>query len=216
MVTMTCFKTNEEWLLGRRLVGGSDAAALVGLSPYMTNVELWRRKTGREKAPDISGLPYVQFGHDAEPHIRELFALDHPEYQVDYVPNNIWSNTDLPFAHASLDGWLTEKGSGRKGILEIKTAQVMQSGQWEQWDGRIPDQYFCQVLWYLMVTEFDFAVLKARIRSEWRGSLKISVRHYLIERSEVEADIEELRKAGEKFWKAVQEDREPNLILPAI
>ena len=132
------------------------------------------------------------------------------------MPNNIWSNTDLPFAHASLDGWLTEKGSGRRGILEIKTAQVMQSGQWEQWDGRIPDQYFCQVLWYLMVTEFDFAVLKARIRSEWRGGVKVSIRHYMIERSEVEEDIEELRKAGEKFWKAVQEDREPNLILPAI
>ena len=216
MVQMKQFGSTDEWLAARTLIGGSDASALVGLSPYKDNITLWKEKTGRQKPPDISDLPYVQFGHDAEPHLRALFALDHPEYEVHYWPDNMWTNSKFPFAHASLDGWLTEKETGRYGVLEIKTAAVMQSSQWEQWDGRIPNQYFCQILWYLMVTEFDFAVLKARIKSEWRGVPKISIRHYTIERSEVEEDILELRKAAEKFWKAVQEDREPYLILPAI
>ena len=216
MVQMTQFGSTEEWLMARRLVGGSDAAALVGMSPYRNNVTLWKEKTGRQKPPDISDLPYVKFGHDAEPHLRALFALDHPEYEVHYWPDNMWTNSKFPFAHASLDGWLTEKETGRRGLLEIKTTSVMQSSQWEQWDGRIPDQYFVQVLWYMMVTEFDFAVLKARIKSEWRGIPKVSIRHYTIERSEVIKDIEELIKAAEKFWKAVQEDREPPLILPPI
>lgn len=216
MVQMKQFGSTEEWLQNRKLVGGSDAAALVGLSPYKDNITLWKEKTGRQKPQDISNLPYVQFGHEAEPHLRALFALDHPEFVVEYCSDNMWTNSKFPFAHASLDGWLTEKATGRRGVLEIKTAAVMQSSQWEQWDGRLPNQYFCQILWYLMVTEFDFAVLKARIKSEWRGVPKISIRHYTIERSEVEEDIEELRKAAEKFWKAVQEDREPYLILPAI
>lgn len=215
MVTMQLFKTTDEWLAARTLIGGSDAAALVGLNPYKTNIDLWKEKTGRQTAPDISNEEFVKFGHDAEPHLREMFALDHPQYQVGYLENNMFFNDKYPYAHASLDGWLTDQ-DGRKGILEIKTTNILQSMQKEKWNDRIPDNYYCQVLWYLMVTEFDFAILKARLRSEWQGEIRVTIRHYTIERSEVMEDIEELRKAAEKFWKAVQEDREPYLILPAI
>lgn len=215
MVTMQLFKSTDEWLAARTLIGGSDAAALVGLNPYKTNIDLWREKTGRQEAPDISNEEFVKFGHEAEPHLREMFALDHPQYQVGYLENNMFFNDKYPYAHASLDGWLTDL-DGRKGVLEIKTTNILQSMQKEKWNDRIPDNYYCQVLWYLMVTEFDFVVLKARLRSEWQGEIRVTIRHYTIERSEVEEDIEELRKAAEKFWKAVQEDREPYLILPAI
>lgn len=216
MVTLTRFDTVEEWLKARKAIGGSDAAALVGLNPYKTNIDLWREKTGRQKAPDISKEPFVKFGHDAEPHLRDLFALDFPQYDVRYVENNMFLNDKYPFAHASLDGWLRERDTGRKGILEIKTTNILQSMQKEKWNDRIPDNYYCQVLWYLMVTEFDFAILKARLRSEWKGETRIIIKHYMIDRSEVQEDIDELEAAGWKMWKAIQEDREPNLILPAI
>lgn len=216
MVTLTQFETTDEWLKSRKVIGGSDAAALVGLNPYKTNIDLWREKTGRKEAPDISKEPFVKFGHDAEPHLRELFALDFPQYEVRYVENNMFLNDKYPFAHASLDGWLRERDTGRKGILEIKTTNILQSMQKEKWNDRIPDNYYCQVLWYLMVTEVDFAILKARLRSEWKGETRITVKHYVIERSEVQEDINELEAAGWKMWKAIQEDREPNLILPAL
>lgn len=216
MVRFKTFATADEWRAARTAIGGSDAAALVGLNPYKTNIELWQEKTGRRTAPDISNEAFVKFGHDAEPLLRELFALDHPQYDVGYVENNMVLNDRYPFAHASLDGWLTEKETGRKGILEIKTTNILQSMQKEKWNDRIPDNYYCQVLWYLMVTEFDFAVLKARLRSEWQGEIRVTVRHYIIERSEVQEDIDELEKAGWKMWKAIREDREPYLILPAI
>lgn len=215
MVTLKQFSSNEEWLQARKLIGGSDASALVGLNPYKTNIDLWKEKTGRQKAPDISNDEFVRFGHEAEAHLRALFALDHPQYTVEYLENNMFLNDKYPFAHASLDGWLTDQ-DGRKGVLEIKTTNILQSMQREKWADRIPDNYYCQVLWYLMVTEFDFVVLKARLRSEWQGEIRVTVRHYFIDRKEVEEDIEELRQAGEKFWKAIREDRQPYLILPAI
>lgn len=215
MVQLKQFGSNEEWLQARKLIGGSDASALVGMNPYKTNIDLWKEKTGRQKAPDISNDEFVRFGHEAEAHLRALFALDHPQYKVDYLENNMFLNDKYPFAHASLDGWLTDQ-DGRKGVLEIKTTNILQSMQREKWNDRIPDNYYCQVLWYLMVTEFDFAVLKARLRSEWQGEIRVTVRHYFIDRKEVEEDIAELRQAGEKFWKAIQEDRQPYLILPAI
>lgn len=216
MVTLTQYGTKDEWLKARKVIGGSDAAALVGLNPYKTNIDLWREKTGRQKAPDISKEPFVKFGHDAEPHLRDLFALDFPQYEVGYVENNMFLNDKYPFAHASLDGWLVDKETGRKGILEIKTTNILQSMSWERWNEKVPDNYYCQVLWYLMVTEFDFVILKARLRGEFRNETRITVRHYTIERSEVQEDIDELEAAGWKMWKAIQEDREPYLILPGI
>lgn len=216
MTQRLLFKTNEEWLQNRKMIGGSDAAALVGMSPWKSNVDLWREKSGRVKANDISDKPYVQFGHDAEPHLRALFALDHPQYEVHYYPNSMWVNSLYPYAHASLDGELIEKETGRRGILEVKTSDILQSMQKEKWNNRVPDSYYCQVLWYLLVTEFDFVILKARLRSDWPDGIRVQIKHYMIERNEVEEDIEELRKAGEKFWKAVQEDKEPHLILPPI
>lgn len=215
MVTMKQFSTTEEWLQARKLIGGSDASALVGMNPYKSNIELWKEKTGRIEAPDISNEEFVRFGHEAEPHLRALFALDHPQYKVDYLENNMFTNSRYPFAHASLDGWLKDQ-DGRTGVLEIKTTNILQSMQKEKWNDRIPDNYYCQVLWYLMVTEFDFAVLKARLRSEWPDGIRVQVKHYFIDRREVEEDIQELEKAGWKMWNAIKEDREPYLILPAI
>ena len=109
-VEMIALRSHDEWLERRgKTVGGSDASAIVGLNPYKTNVELWMEKTGRVQHEDIGDKPYVQYGHAAEPLLRELFKLDHPQYEVCYEENNLWLNDKYPFAHASLDGWLTDQ-----------------------------------------------------------------------------------------------------------
>lgn len=215
MIERLQFKTNDEWLSHRDRIGGSEASCIVGLNPYKTNVELWREKTGRTVPEDISGKDYVKYGHEAEPHIRALFALDFPEYTVEYYENNMILNDKYPFAHASLDGELIDK-DGRRGILEIKTTNILQSMQKESWRDRIPDNYYIQVLWYLMVTEYDFAVLVAQLKTDYGGDIRKQIRHYFIERADVEEDIEYLIEAGEKFWKCVMDDEEPGLILPGI
>ena len=215
MIERNQFRTNDEWLSHRHRIGGSEASCIVGMNPYKTNVELWREKTGRTFPEDISGKDYVKYGHDAEPHIRALFALDFPEYTVEYYENNMITNDRFPFAHASLDGELTDE-FGRKGILEIKTTNILQSMQKESWRDRIPDNYYIQVLWYLMVTEYDFAVLVAQLKTDYGGDIRKQTRHYFIERADVEEDIEYLIEAGEKFWQCVINDEEPGLVLPGI
>ena len=89
------------------------------MNPYKTNVELWQEKTGQRVPEDISEKPYVKYGTEAEKPLRELFALGFPEYKVDYVENNMFLNPKCPFAHASLDGWLTDS-NGRKAFLRLK------------------------------------------------------------------------------------------------
>ena len=210
------FTTREEWLEARKNhIGGSDASACVGMNPYKDNVQLWEEKIGLAVPEDISEKDYVQYGTRAEMHLRELFALDFPQYHVDYEENNMFTNTEYPWMHASLDGELTDT-NGRRGLLEIKTTNILQSVQREKWNEKIPDNYYCQVLHYLAVTGWDFVVLKAQLKSERDGELQIVTKHYFIEREDVEEDIRELIAAEKKFWQCVETGNRPNLILPAI
>ena len=216
MAQMIILKDHQDWLEHRKgRLGGSDAAAVVGLNPYMSNQDLFEFKTGIRQQEDIADKPYVKYGTEAEQYLRELFKLDFPEYKVHYKDNNIWLNDKFPWAHASLDGWLTDE-TGRKGIWECKTTEILRSMQKELWKDRIPDNYFCQILHYLMVTEFEFAVLKCQMKYDFNGEVFLQTKHYKIERSEVEDDISYLASAEKNFWMNVKENKRPNLILPAI
>ena len=209
------FSTREEWLEARKdRIGGSDAAACLGQHPYKDNVALWEEKMGITMPEDISDKDYVQYGTEAEFHLRALFAMDFPEYQVFYDENNMFTNDAYPWMHASLDGELVDK-YGRRGILEIKTTNIMQGMQRAKWDNRIPDNYYCQVLHYLAVTGYEFAVLKAQLKSDWDGELQLTTKHYQIERKDVEEEICYLVDAERKLWDCVKAGRRPWLILPA-
>lgn len=212
---MITLDSREDWLNHRERIGGSDASAILGMNPYRTNIELWQLKTGQLIPENISEKPYVKYGTEAEKYLRELFKLDFPEYQVMYVENNMFLNDKYNFGHASLDGWLIDQ-NGRRGVWECKTTNILQSMQKEKWNHRIPDNYYVQLLHYLLITEFDFAVLKAQLKYEFNGEIYLQTKHYKIERAEVQEDIEFLESAERKFWKQVQERKRPDLILPEI
>ena len=209
---------HEAWLQTRREgIGASDAGVLLGMSPYKTNVQLWEEKVGLTEPKDISDKPYVQYGHDAEPHLRALFALDHPELEVKYdSPYKIIRNDDHPFIQASPDGELVERSTGRKGGLEIKTTEIRSPTQWKEWDGRIPETYYCQVLWQMLAIGWEFVWLKAQIKWHRNGELRLDTREYLIERAEVQDDLAITMEAGIDFWKHVQEKKRPALKLPSL
>lgn len=215
MLEKVILKDREEWLKNRYRLGGSDAASIVGLNPYKSNIDLWSEKVNEVVPEDISDKPYVRYGIDAEHHLRELFKLDFPCYEVIYDENNMFLNDKYPFAHASLDGELIDK-DGRKGILEIKTTNILQSMQKENWKERIPDHYYIQILHYLMVTEYDFAILKAQLKSEFNENIYIQTKHYFIERKEVEEDINYLMRKEKEFYEHIISKTKPALILPNI
>lgn len=215
-VEMTILNSHKDWLENRtKGLGGSDISAVIGMNPYKTNLDLFYEKTGKTQPEDISDKPFVKYGTNAEYHLRELFKLDFPEYSVEYIENNSFTNSKYPFARASLDGWLTDE-NGRKGILEIKTTEILQSMQKEKWNKQIPQNYYCQVLFYMAVLEADFAILKAQLKTVFDGVPYLQVKHYPIERSDVEADIQYLMQEGERFWQYVQSGKQPPLRLPEI
>lgn len=211
-------ENREDWLQARRSgIGASDAACIMGLNPWKTNHDLWMEKTGRSTPKDISDSLAVQYGNDAESFLRELFALDFPEYTVYYDEFGIFSQPEYPWLFATLDGYFTTPDD-RKGVLEIKTTQIMRSKQWQYWKDRIPDHYYIQVLHQLLATGFDLAILKAQIKSESYGQLKLSTRHFTIDRDDeqVQHDMKTLLEAEIAFWQSIVHDQEPGTKLPEI
>ena len=216
MIEMKVLDSREDWLKNRMNgIGGSEISAVIGCNPYLTNTDLWELKTGKRQPEDISDKPFVKYGTNAEFHLRELFKLDFPEYSVEYIENNSFKNDKYPFALASLDGWLTDQ-KGRKGILEIKTTEILNSMHKEKWDKQIPQNYYCQCLFYMAVLEADFCILKAQLKTVFDGVPYLQTKHYQIERSDVQEDIDYLMSEGKRFWQYVQSGKQPPLRLPEI
>lgn len=206
-----------EWLKGRKkYLGGSDVACILGLNPWKSNIDLWLEKTGQKEAPDISDKEVVKYGVAAEPILRDLMAITYPKYKMEYQENNSWINSEYPMLKASLDGWLTDE-DGRKGIWECKTSEMNNAQAMEKWKDSIPDNYYCQILLYFLVTDFEFAHLTALLT--WRREGKENyqqIRHYHVERTEVENDIKYLWEEIQKFWKHIENNTSPARVLPGI
>lgn len=208
----------QQWLEERKTgIGASDAAAIIGMNPWKTNIQLWQEKTGEVQSEDISDKPVVKYGNDAESLLRELFILDFPQYSVKYDEFKLFRNDKYPFIFATLDGWIEGE---KKGVLEIKTTEIMNNSQWSKWKSGIPQNYYCQCIWQLLATGFDFLVLKAQIKSNrYQGdeNLKIETKHYWIERKDVQSDIDYMEECGVKFWNEnILKKVKPNLILPSV
>lgn len=210
-------KNTAEWLVKRQEIGigASQAACILGLNPYKSNTELWQELTGRKKPDDLSDNSAVKYGKEAETHIRALFALEHSEMAVDYHEFDILQSSEYPFMFATLDGELTDK-QGRKGVLEIKTAEPRNKVMWEEWNNQIPQHYYCQILHQLVVTGWEFAILRARLKLQTESGIKIFEREYRFEVSECVDDMKMLITEETKFIQNVRAGKKPPQLLPEI
>ena len=214
------FKDELSWLTSRQdKVTGTLISAIVGENPYMSNVQAYQylMKDKQFELEDISGKPQVIYGKEAEKHIRNLFALDHPEYQV-IAPSSetfeLYENVEHPFMAGTLDGVIVDK-DGNKGVLEIKTSEVLTSRHREQWSkGNVPSNYYCQVLWYMAITGFKFAVLHAQLKYRDSGEVWTTRRDYVFKYDDVKDDIDYLKSKGIEFWREYYLKRkEPKLLI---
>lgn len=206
--------TREQWLEERKTgIGGSDASAILGYNPYSNNIKLWEIKTNRAEQEDISDKPYVQYGVNMEDILRQSFSIKHPEYEVIHEENTIIRHPKYQFLFASLDGILINRETGEKGVLEIKTSDLLRAQQKEKWKGRVPDNYYCQVLHYMNVTGFSFAYLFAELT--YSKDLQIN-RTYEFHKENLIEEMKLLEEKEIEFWKYVEEDKRPPLVLPNI
>lgn len=178
---------NDGWLEQRKKgIGGSDVAAIMGLSPWKSPLEVWMEKTGRASAPDLSEKESVAMGTELEGDVLEMYRRRHPTFRVQRV-NAILVDRERPWAQASLDGITRDPELGW-GVLEIKTGS-----RESEWKEGVPLHYLTQVTHYLSVTGYPFADVAALI-----GDYGLHYHEYRIMRDE--DDLRSVVESVDEFW----------------
>lgn len=180
-------------------LGGSDAAAVLGVSPWRTPYRLWAEKVGLELPPNLDEVEYVYFGNILEPIVasefeRRLGKKIRAEKRLLIHPK-----------HKFLAGHIDRLVLKEKAFLECKVANAFDYKLWGADGGDhhdIPEYYLAQVDHYMSLRPFTHCYVAVLIG----GS---QFRHYLIARSEER--IAKLQAKEVEFWEqhVVKDDPPP-------
>lgn len=150
-------KDRTEWLKYRESgIGSSEVATIVGLNPWETPYQLWRRKVGLD-APKQENFA-MKAGHYLEDAVS-LFWQDETGQQVIKSSAGDWliRDDERPYLQVSPDRtyWQADMphNAENKGILECKTTQMTID------EDDIPKHWFVQVQYQLGVAGYQHGSL---------------------------------------------------------
>ena len=175
--------SREEWLAWRRTgIGGSDAAAVIGLNPFRSRIEVYADKMGM--TPEKEDTESMRLGRDLEDYVAQRFC----EATGKKVRRNnfMWCRDEYRCMIADVDREIIGENAG----LECKTTQAW-SGKVIM-KGEIPLTYYVQCMHYMAVMGYDRVYLAVLIFG--KGFF-----HFTIERDEDE--IAALVAAEASFWR---------------
>ena len=191
MITKQSTANHEEWKsLRHKYIGGSDAAAVVGMNTYVSPYTLWAEKTGR--LPGFDGNLATEVGTFLEEFVAQKFT-DVTGKKV-RRSNQSWFNDQYPWAIANIDREIVGEDAG----LEIKTTSELNTQKFK--GGEYPANYYVQCMHYMAVTgkqKWYLAVLIGNREFKW----------FTIERDEDE--INALMDAERTFKMYVDNDTPP-------
>ena len=204
------FMQDDKWREGRKhSIGASDAAAVMGISPWKTEAQLWDEKANG-KTLDFHNADTVR-GHRSENHILELYGIETGRKIFSGERIMLMSNHNR-FMSCTLDG-IDFTDENNPVIIEVKSVKFSH-GEWS--DDKIPDYYFTQLLHQLAVTGWNEAILLVRFtRNEgWESA---SERLYHVKRENVQDQIDKLVRKESKFWNEyVVNKKRPPCRMPTL
>lgn len=211
--TTELFDSREAWLEGRKgHLGASDAFKVLDTE---LRKELFDELTGK-RPHDFAGNDLMRRGQAAEPKVRELIAIENPDWDIYDGGNLLFVSKRKPFISASLDCIAINRNTGEVADIELKECH------WTaKWKGEYaPDNYFTQVCHQHYVTGFAFCVLHPRIYlTHENGFTTAFERSYEWDMTdpEIQSQVEELIATEEEFWQSVQTGKyKPRLNLASI
>ena len=191
---------HDDWLdVRKRGIGSSDAAAAVGLNPYLSPLELWMIKTGRD-----AGLPKLDPNDEESPaywgHILEPIVAAHYTKST----GNRVRKVNAVLQHPDPDkSWMLANidreviGVGDVQILECKTAGINGARFWKE---GVPEYAQLQVHHQLAVTGKDAADVAVLL-----GGQHLEIHRIVRD----EGLIRNLVRLEREFWHYVETDTPP-------
>ena len=203
-------QNEDAWRQARKnSIGASDAAAVMGISPWKTEAQLWDEKANG-KTLDFHNADTVR-GHRSESHILELYGIETGRKIFSGERIMLMSN-HIPFMSCTLDG-IDFTDENNPIVIEVKSVKFSH-GEWS--DEKIPDYYFTQLLHQLAVTGWNEAILLVRFtrNEEWESA---SERLYHVKREDVQDQIDKLVRKENKFWNEyVVNKKRPPCRMPTL
>ncbi len=148
--------TSEEKLNRKLGIGGTDAAAIMGLSRYKTAYDVFLDKT-TDVVDDIDN-DYMYWGRALEPLIVQEFCNRTGKQVVS--PSSSFTHPNHPWMRANIDGFIV----GQNAILECKTASAYVAQEWGQEEtDQMPQEYLIQCAHYAEVLDVDTVYLAVLI-----------------------------------------------------
>lgn len=196
---------SPEWHAARAEgLGGSEIAAVLGLSKWESRFSLWHRKLGR--IPPQTENDEMTAGKRLEPAILQWWRDQHPEFIVDPTKTpGTYRSRERPWQIANPDLIATPigaaAGSGDR-VVEAKFA--IYPDEWgKSGTDEIPVYYRCQVQWYMDV----FGSEESRI-AVFFGSCA-EFREYVVRADPAEQGI--LRENGAEFMRSLADNKRPDI-----
>lgn len=149
----------ERWLAERRTgIGGSDAAAVLGLSPWRSSFDVWLEKIG--EAPPNKGNEAMWWGSALESLIARRYA--ETKSRTIWNPERLYRHPDHNILIATPDRMVLNRADAVPRLaaiergLEVKTASAYATEDWgEEGTDAIPTHYLVQCVHYMMVTGYE-------------------------------------------------------------
>lgn len=179
----------DEFLIQRqKYLGGSDIAAILGLSPWKNAVDLWMDKI-KPPVDDGRNMAAKTRGSRLEPYILDMIQQD---YGLEIVERNKrYIDADLDFLAAEIDFEYYDPETGQVENGEIKTVHPFKKKEWGETDtDNLP-------LYYLTQVHHGMGVKKAR-RCRVFALIGDDLRPYVVDRDE--ELISSLRDQASNFW----------------
>ena len=193
--------THEEWLEVRRKgIGGSDIAAILGFNNYKSPLAIYLDKTD-QKIPEEQENVAAEVGLELEPYLSKKFIKwmatnEGIDIELFEMPE-VLQHDEIDYFLVNLDRWFVHPQRGNC-VVELKTTTEFKRDLWV--GDEVPDEYYCQVQWQLMITGFKCGYLVVLI-----GNRIVDVK--LIQRNE--AFIGSLKLKGKSFWENFVEKEIP-------
>lgn len=178
-----------------KYLGGSDVAAILGISPWKTPLDVYLDKIQpRKEETDMGRLKVLNRGKRMEPYVIDLLA---EETGLEIVRRGErYLDPELNFIAAEIDA---EAATGEN--VEIKTVSPFKAKEWgEEQSDEIPLHYAAQAMHGMMVTSREVCIFGVLIGGD-------DFRVYRIERDDVTIDA--IRQKEIEFWSRIQARQAP-------
>ena len=190
--------TQEQPADRRQFIGGSDVAAVLGISPWCTPLRLWERKTRHRLEGEAPKKVFTR-GHRWESVVAEMLVerLKANGHQVEIVAiNKRYIDPVRPYLAAEIDYELRLDGEDEITNVELKTVHPFKVKEWGEEDtDASPVWYTAQAMHGLGVTGRKRCLVAPLFGAD-------EIRTYPIERDD--ETLTAMRARCAAFWQLVE------------